>query len=200
MLFARKKTIVVLAILLSLYGCASSGPKTKYYSLFPGDYSSANMGSVIDASFGVGPISLPEYVDHVGIVSLTGTNQIAVSGYHAWAGDLSENLSRVIAGNLGSLFNTSSVSAFPWDNRLRPNYQIKILFQEFAGVRGGEVRVKAKWSLLNQRGTEVILTGTEGLREQAQSNSYNDYVATLNRLVNKLSDNIARDIKNELAD
>lgn len=186
---------VIAVLLLVLQGCASSGPKTQYYSLFPADYSATDSGSGFKRSIGIGPIDLPEYINHPGIVSLTGTNQISVSGYNAWAGDLAENLSRVIASNLSSQLGAGTVSAFPWDNRLRPDYQIRVTFQELAGVRGGTVKLKAKWTMLDKTGNKVILTGAEDLEEQAPSSSYNDYVAALNRLVNSLSDRLAQKIK-----
>lgn len=186
---------VVALLLLALNGCISSGPKTQYYSLFPADYSATHHNSDFNQSIGIGPIRLPEYINHPGIVSLTDTNQIRVSGYNAWAGDLAENLSRVIAGDISSQLGAGNVSAFPWDNRVRPDHQVRITFQEFAGARGGKVKLKAKWAMLDKKGDNVILAGVEDLEEQASSSSYNDYVAALNRLVNKFSSRLARNIK-----
>lgn len=186
---------VVAVLLLALQGCVSSGPKTQYYSLFPADHSATHSDSGFDRSIGIGPIDLPEYINHPGIVSLTGSNRISVSGYNAWAGDLAENVSRVIASNLSSQLGAGNVSAFPWDNRVRPDHQIRITFQEFAGARGGAVKLKAKWTVLDKKGNKVILTGVEDLEEQTPSSSYNDYVAALNRLVNNFSNQLAREIK-----
>ena len=186
---------VIAVLFLVLQGCASSGPKTQYYSLFPAEYSASDSDSGFNQSIGIGPIDLPEYINHSGIVSLTGTNQITVSGYNAWAGDLAENLSRIIASNLSSQLGAGTVSAFPWDNRVRPDYQIRVAFQEFAGVRGGTVKLKAKWTVLDKKGSKVVLAGVEDLEEQAPSSSYNDYVGVLNQLVNNFSDRLAREIK-----
>lgn len=186
---------VIAVLLLALHGCVSSGPKTQYYSLFPADDSVTHSDSNFNQLVGIGPIDLPEYINHPGIVSLTGTNRISVSGYSAWAGDLAENLSRVIASNLSSRLGAGSVSSFPWDNRVRPDRQIRITFQEFAGTRGGTVKLKAKWTMLDKSGSKVILAGAESLEEQASSSSYNDYVAALNRLVNKFSSQLGQEIK-----
>src|SRR5690606_9701303 len=106
-----------------------------------------------------------------------------------------ENVARVVAANLVYELGNHEISAFPWDNRARPDYQVRIIFQEFAGIRGGEVKLKAKWTVLDSRANKVVLSGVDDLREQAQSGSYNDYVAALNRLLDRLSSNMAEKIK-----
>lgn len=181
----------LLMLILLLGGCSSSGPKTEYYSLFP----SANMNvfalSDKNISIGAGPVELPEYVEHPGIVSVSTSNRVIVSGYNAWAGDLNENIARVFATNLSKDLDIDQVWAFPWDNRIKPDYQIRLVFEDFSGVKGGEVQVLVRWTLLNKTGNKSLLAGKEKIQKTTQSGSYNDYVAALNEALNELSQQLA---------
>lgn len=195
----------MIAVSISLQGCTSRGPSTRYFTLLPQNYTAEEIASSQlsqqNYSFGIGPIKLPEYADRPAIVSYTDGNQLVVSGYSAWAGDLKGNISRVMASNFALLWGTAEVTAFPWDNRVRPDYQLRINFEEFAGDLQGIIKLKAKWTLLNQQGNAVILKGYETLEGEPGStklNNYNEYVGVLNSLINQLSAHIAFDVHDKL--
>ena len=193
--------VFVLFVML-LAACTSSGPKTAYYSLFPESNIVVNSDTSLNGSgltFGVGPIVLPEYVDHPGIVSVNNSNRVTVSGYNAWAGDLQENISRVLASNLSARWDVDQVWAFPWDNRVRPFYQVRLVFEDFSGVRGGEVNIVARWTLLNAKGNTSLAVGVERIKTETTSAKYNDYVAALNTAVNELSQRIAEKVAKEVS-
>jgi len=190
-----KLAIVSCVLLLSCWSCSSSGPKTQYYSLFADRDIPAGLELKLESEglqFGVGPIVLPEYVDHPGIVSLSGTNRLIVSGYNAWAGDLEENVSRVLASNLSAYWQLNEVWPFPWDTRNRPEYQIRLVFETFSGVKGGDIHLKARWTLLKKH--KAVLVGAEEIQSQANGEGYNHYVAALNAALNSLSGKIATNI------
>lgn len=185
------KIICVLTLVLFIAGCGSSGPKTQYYSLFANKTTEVHEIRDKAISIGIGPIELPEYIDHPGIVSTTGSNRLIVSGYNAWAGDLKENISRVMASNLSAAFELDQVWAFPWNNRIKPDYRIRLVFEEYSGVKGGDIKVVVRWTLLNKTGKSRLLAEKESIVKTTQSNSYNDYVAALNSALDELSNSIA---------
>ncbi|WP_018013539.1 PqiC family protein [Teredinibacter turnerae] len=190
---------LVAGLLLSFSGCGVSGPKTQYYSLFPGV--EANQETRLegdDLSFGVGPIILPEYLQQTSIVSRNAGQQLTVSGVNAWGGDLNATLSRVLATNLSTLWQQDDVWAFPWDTRARPNYQIRIVFEDFSGVRGGKVTLKARWLLLGNKGKQQLAVGLQELSESTSSNSAEAYVSVLDNLLKRFSVNLSKQIKKEL--
>ncbi len=188
------RVIILLGIGVILVSCASSGPKTQYYTLFANTEISVHEIENKTLSLGVGPVVLPEYLEHPGIVSKTQSNRVTVSGYNAWAGDLKENLSRVIAINLSHALVLDHVWAFPWDGRIKPDYQVKLEFEEFSGIRGGAAQVNLRWSVHSRKGHKRLFYGRETIKVQATSNSYNDYVAALNKGLDQLSEKIAEAI------
>ena len=174
--------VTVLVVILGLSACSSSGPKTQYYSLFPGASSEKNSLKE-DLSVGVGPVILPEFLDNSAIVSVFNQNQVRVSGYHAWAGDLDTAIARVMTDHIASATGLNNISAFPWDSRAKPAYQIRIDIEDFSGELGGEVSLKAKWTLIDQEQRRIVATGREALTENTASNAYPDYVKSLNSLL-----------------
>lgn len=192
------KFALVLSLLLLLGACTSSGPKTQYYSLFADKQPAIHAINNKTLAFGVGPIEMPEYVDHSGIVSATGSNKLIVSGYNAWAGELKENMARVLTSNFSTAFELDHVWAFPWGAHNKPDYRLRFVFEDFSGVKGGEVRVLVRWSLTAKQSKQNVMVGKELVVKQTQSASYNDYVAALNTALNELSDIVAAKVAEEV--
>lgn len=199
MIDARKiacsfRLMVCVGLLALLNACVSSGPATTYYSLFPHKAPPQVQLKNSDISLGVGPLTIPEYLDNPSIVSLTNSQRIRVAGYHAWAGDIKESMTRVLAANISASLQEKDVWAFPWDNRVRPRYQLRMVFDEFAGELGGEVELRARWTLLDLRSSEVLYLGSASFTENSLSDDMDGYVAVLNRLLNSFSSKVAGEL------
>ena len=191
--------IFAITLGLSLGGCSSSGPKTHYYALFAGTSVAGYTGSSAGRyplgkpklTVGVGPVRLPEYLDTSALVTLAGRQQISVSGRHAWAGDLEQSITRVVADELSRLWQVDGVWAFPWDNRIRPDYQVDIVIERLIGQRAGELQLQANWSLKNKNAKTRLLFDKVAFTHTAASDSYEDYVVAMNLLLLQLADHIA---------
>jgi len=194
--------LLMTVVVLSLVACSSSGPKTSYYTLFANTDPAGASGSYAiedkSLSIGVGPVVLPEYLGNTSIVSLTPSQKLYVSGTHVWAGDLSEAAVRVLAGDLGQALALEKVWGFPWDNRVRPDYQLRIVVEEFSGVRGGQVNLRVKWTLLNKTGDTMLLSGAEHVQQNTATAGVDDYVAALNVSLHNLSLALAERISEHL--
>lgn len=189
-----------LVIVVFLAACTSSGPATKYYSLFPAKevpqtFAVANASG---ASLGVGPVILPDFVDHPSIVALTSSSEVKIHAYHAWAGDFKESIVRVMVADLSAFLQLDAVWGFPWDTRVRPKYQLRVVIEEMAGIPGEQVTLVMKWTLLNQKANTVLAMDKEKITAMSQSNSINAYVKALNESINTASANIAQKIAAEL--
>lgn len=192
---AHIKCLAALILTISvLAGCASSGPATSFYSFFPSDTIESQGSAGASFSLGVGPVVLPEYLENPAVVSLTEGQRLRVSGYHAWAGSLKEAITRVVAEDLSRAYPSARVDAFPWDNRVRPDFQLRLNFNEFAGIRGGQVTASIGWTLLNQRGDKIIASGKVDRKIATGSSDVEVYVKSLNQLLNSSVELIAAEI------
>lgn len=191
------RLLSVVGIALSLSACVASGPATQYYGLFadPGIQSTGD--PVWRDALGVGPIVLPEFLEKPSIVTLTASQQIRVSGYHAWAGKLQDAVARVLADNIAAQLNADNVWAFPWDTRVRPDYQLRVEFEELAGIRGEDLRLSAKWTLFKRSENKVLYLGREQITVASDDDSYDAYVAALNQALNQASVSIAKQLEQQ---
>lgn len=196
------KLLLITVFACALMSCVSKGQQTQFYTLLPSQEKTDipfdnNLARV---SVGVGPIVLPEYIQKSSIVSFTSNNGVRVAGYHAWAGDLESNITRVLISDTGNVLNLNSVVGFPWDVRLRPDYQVRLNFLAFGGIRGEQVQITVQWSLIDTLTKNLVRSGTQRHSEKLLSESVSDYVQGLNEALNRIafsiSENIAKEIKN----
>ncbi len=193
-----KSSALVLGVLL-LSACISGGPATKYYTLFADkNIQPLVPGIPANISLGIGPIVLPDYLENPSIVTVSDSQRVIVSGYNVWAGDLKEGVSRVITDNLSSYYSSSNIWSFPWDVRTRPQYQVRVEFLDLSGVRGKELRLKAKWSLIDHEADTLLAIGQSSFSEQMGGTSYDAYVAALNQTLHRMSQTLADEVQQTL--
>jgi|GEM_PF-680810 len=188
-------------LLVFLSGCISKAPKTAFYTLavqpIERDADSSVKISAIENSvraihtetdtLGIGPITLPEYIRNSQMVSFTSESRLHIAANAAWAGDVNDNLTRVMGLYLSQYLPSASVQTFPWDRRARPAHQLLIRFHQFGGVKGKSITLDAQWQLINTQTKQLAKQGSLSVSEPLESASTQAYVAGLNRAVKTLT-------------
>lgn len=188
----RFLSLAATALIAVLLGACTMTPATHFYTLhgFP-EETERNTVKLPDHTYGVGPIFLPEALMQPGIVSHREGQELKVSLYNIWAGNLRSAITRVLAANISHVSGVQAVWPFPWDNRNRPVRQVRVVFEQLSGEVGGQVVLKAKWALTEHNGEHAIIERRVELSEKTSSDTMGAYVATLNELINQLSVEIA---------
>lgn len=185
----------VLALLLT--ACALS-PKTYFYALkgMAADGKTAEPEYPLQGAYtyGIGPVFLPESLNQPGLVTHEAGQQVKLSLYNIWAGNLRDGVTRVLASNVSELTGAGAIWPFPWDNRDRPKRQVRVIFEQLSGPLGGKVVLKAKWALTENNGEKTLLHKRVVYSQQATATGYGPYVDALNALVSLLSRDIAHEI------
>lgn len=194
-----KKLIFVLSALslaISLLSACAITPKTYFYALqgLSDDSNPAKITMNSQHTYGIGPLFLPEALRQPGVVSLKAGQQVRLSLFNIWGGNLQDGITRVTASNISELTGVDAVWPFPWDNRNRPTRQVRIVIEQFAGHLGGQVVLKAKWALTELNGEKTLIQKRVHFTLKAKGEGYGPYVNALNELVNLLSVDIARQI------
>jgi len=186
--------VFLLLSVLILSACASKQP-TYYYALKPIMATPAKAKPSADSAvtMGIGPLSFPEWLNQTGVVTYKSNNELNIPYYRVWAGDLAPMIVNVVAANISSLNGWPRVFPFPWDNRHRPVYQVRLHIEEFAGSLNREARLHVKWTLLDEQGRNELFSHVEYMSLPVKSALYRDYVGALNQLLNDLSQKIAKD-------
>ena len=200
----RLTTAALLALALILNCCLggpSPTPATRFYVL-NSLYSEENvnppepvMALDNNVSLGIGPVRLSQVLDRPQIIIRTSQNEIRVADLDRWAAPLQENITNVLTDNLTTLLSTGSILKFPWKTTLPIEYQIVVEITRFDGMPGGNVDIRARWSILGENGKKVYADAKTVLTEPIGGDTIAEMVSAQSRLVAKLSLEIAEEIK-----
>jgi len=188
-------------VALLLPGCLGKGSNpSRYYVLHeiaqPVGDPGPDLFTEDNALLQIGPISLPRYLDRSQIVSRSSDNQVDLAEFDRWSEPLHNSFTRVLAGNLGALLPTDDILVYP--NRRSTGdtfYQLKMEVARFDGRREGSVTLEARWIVVGQKNNKVMPQARSLYTEPVAGSDYTDYVAALNRTMEKLSREIASKIR-----
>src|SRR5262245_22859627 len=143
--------------LLGLSGCASS-PPTRFYVL-PSQSGAETPPPAVprDLTIGVGPVTLPPYLDRPQIVTRAGRARLVLGEFDQWAASLQDMVTRTLAENLSLLIPTDRVLLHPWSRTTEPNYQMTVEVTQFDAGPSGEVVLAARWQILNANDKELVM-------------------------------------------
>ena len=188
--------ISIAIVAVATAGCASA--PSHFYTL----NSTAVGDGAPDASCAVlvGPVSVPALVDRPQFTVQVATNRAEIDEFNRWAAPLSDNIARVVTGDLVVLLGTPRVATAPLAN-FDPAYRVTIDIQRFESVRTGAkkneaVLVEAVWVVRVPAGG-VARSGRTVAREPAQGESYDELAAAHSRALAKVSGDIAAAIRAE---
>lgn len=189
--------LLIVFFLLGSASCTMS-PVTHFYTLSGLNDVDLTQPPLFPANpldnYGIGPIFLPEALDQPGIVAQKEGQKVSLSLYNIWAGNLKDGVTRTLASNISELTGVDGVWPFPWDNRNRPNRQVRVVFEQLSGQIEGTVTLKAKWVLTEQNGEKVLLHKRVVFKKDVKTAGYAGYVDTLNDLISELSSDIASEL------
>lgn len=174
-------------------GCVSVSSPPRSYLLSVA--APAPPAAIAPVGVGVGPISIPAYLDRSSIVVRTGDDgEVGLSADHRWAELLREGIPRTLAGNLSAMIPTDAVPIFPWRAPWTVQYRVTVDILRFDGALGRSVVLDARWRLLDGAGKELALRAAH-LEEACAEGTYGGLVSAHNRLLVSLSRDIATEIR-----
>ncbi|MCA9451089.1 MAG: membrane integrity-associated transporter subunit PqiC [Nitrospiraceae bacterium] len=189
--------IMVFVIFLTVLGCGTSQPSHFYVlrALAPSSVSGLSHTKVSNLSFGLGPVTLPKYLDRPQIVTQSGGHEVQLAEFHKWAEPLSENVSRVLAENLSVILSTDRIEQYPWRRTTPVDYQIVVDVLQFDGTRGGEAVLSARWRLVGGDEQTVFTTRKTHVTHHQASQDYEGLVEAMSHNLEDLSREIAESMK-----
>src|SRR6516165_4118320 len=184
--------------LLALTGCPGNAPTRLYVLTATTDKPAST--SPEGVAIGVGPITLPKYLDRPQIVTRVAANSLDQANLDQWGGDLNDNITRVVATNLSNLLATDRVSLYPWKDGAPVDFQVTMDISRFEQDKDGSAVLNVFWSIVNPKDGTVLLmrrsSYTQSAGEPAASQSDNPrpfdaQAAAMSRDLALLSNDIA---------
>ncbi len=179
--------------LLFLGGCLGKSQTPRFYTLSPIPEGQAIVKSdtlARDAIIGIGPIKLADYLDQTKLVTRTGDNKLVKAEFDLWAGSFKDNLTNVLAENIGFLVPTERIYIYPWRQSVPVDYQITLDVVRCDGQVGEDALLVARWSILEGQDKELLAVSRSSIREPVSGSGYAAVVAAQSRALAKISQEI----------
>jgi uncharacterized protein len=168
-----------IALALALCGCSVLSPQkdqTRYFVLTPiADPSQSTSSEVANGSqmltVGLGPISLPPYLERPEVITRLNNSEFSVSETDHWGESLDSNVARVLGQDLSGASPRINVIPFPWGKKTRIDYKVSLEFLRLEQTVEGKVKVVANWTI--RRGADnnkVVRRGTTVFSAAAGNN------------------------------
>jgi uncharacterized lipoprotein YmbA len=174
---------------LLLAACAAALPN-RLYTLTPAadtGAQEAGAGPVL----GLGPVSLPDYLDRPEIVTRTGDYGVRLGEFDKWAEPLEPMFLRLLAERLRRETGSREVVLLPSRRETEPASAVEVEIDRFDAGEGGEVVLDARWRVRQTEGGRTLRAGRSLVREQGTPvPGYDGIVAAMSRAV----DGLAREI------
>jgi uncharacterized lipoprotein YmbA len=196
--FSRPARALLLASPL-LAGCAGVSAPTRFYSLSSLGTAPASTGSPNAILVGVGPLTIPDYVDRPEIVTVAGPNEVTVNDFHRWSGSLDNALSRTLLEDLASILPAERFTLARWSPPanldVASSYRVIVEITRFDAAISGPAVVSVHWVLLgpNER---VLAVRMSNYRTTAKGPTFSDVVAALSGDIAAFSRDVASEIEN----
>jgi uncharacterized lipoprotein YmbA len=177
-------------------GCMSGTKPAQFYTLNPIPEAPRSSSAASNKlALAVGPVRLPEAIRRPQIVSRIGDNRLDVSEFHRWAGGLEQEITRVVAENLGLLMGTNQVAGYPWEAGFKPDFRVSLDIRRLDGRLGKDAVLHAGWAVWSAAtGQTVLASGKTTRTEPVDQGDYDALVAAYSRLLEAMSREIAEAI------
>ena len=158
------KAILILAglALISLTACMNLGTSksTRFYLLESmGDAEGIPTGSVETSqlSIGVGPVTIPSYLDRPQIVTRIDGHELLINDFHHWAEPLKASITRVMAENLALSTGARNVIPHPGHHTVPIDIKTIIDVLRFDADAEGQVTLSAGWRIVDPEGHHQLV-------------------------------------------
>lgn len=142
---------------------------------------------------GIGPITIPGYLDRPQIVMRLSDNEIAVSETDRWAEPLAENIARTLEESLAGLLPGSSYVRYPWYPSGAPDFAVALDVRRFEIDASGGVVLEATWRL--SRDGDAVGERSVRVAESAAAPGQGPAVAAQSRALAQVTREIAAGVR-----
>jgi uncharacterized lipoprotein YmbA len=189
---SRSHLTAVLAA-FAFAGCGLlTAPRTISPQFFVLNAVAVESGTATPIHIGLGPVSLPSYLDRPEMARRVDSNQIAYDAEARWAESLQGNFQRTVAANLVLLLHPTRIEFFPWYRTAHFDAIVTIAVSRFEEQPDGTVALMARWTVRD--GKDVTQLVRDAVYT-APAGTPDENAAALSRLIGELSQEIAAAIQ-----
>ncbi|MGI9213915.1 MAG: PqiC family protein [Methylococcaceae bacterium] len=178
---------------ITLAGCMAHTPSPHYFLLNPLNPEPVLADSRKTRVVTLSAVHIPHYADRPQIVTSGTDNQYQLDDYNRWAERLDDNILRVLQQNLSTLLPDTVIL----QNDSRPNLadtlRLSVDILDILADSTGTARLVTQWTLARHH--QIVETRQSSHQVHYPSETAPARVAAINELINRLSHDIAEDLK-----
>jgi hypothetical protein len=149
------------AALLGASACfGAKADPTTFWVLAPVAAPAAATGAAGPA-IGLGPVTLPTYLDRPQLVTRVDEHQVRVDEFSRWAEPLGAQVTEALAEQIRAKARPGSLVRYPWRANQIPDYSVRVQVSRFEAAASGEVLLQATWQVLDREGRQVRAQASE---------------------------------------
>ena len=191
---SRMRALDPLFFLAFVVAACSQSQPSNFYTL--SSLERAPNAGTAGPAIGVGPITLPAYLDRPQIVTRSSPNKVELAEFDKWAESLDNIFSRTMADNLGVLLETDRVVVLPRRRNLPLDFQVEVNVTRFDTTTTGQTQLTARWILFGKDSKEPLVSRESVIATLTETpEDFEAIVASMSRAIENLSREIARTIK-----
>jgi len=187
--------LVLLALVLASCGTTHN---YRYYTLAPVPFvpvKAAADSGIVPQILGIGPVTIPDYLDRPQVVLRTSRNELVLSESSRWAGSLANDSARVLEENLESMLAKDGFAVVSWRRGIPSDYRVAVQFSRFDALAGGTVVLKAQWVIYGKDGKGVLLIRESDVREPVLGSEDDSAVEAMGKALMGLSREIMQGVR-----
>ncbi len=163
-------------------GCLPRSQPVQFYSLQALESLGESPRSAARFLVTLGPVTVPDMLRRPQIASLQPDNRVHFSEFHQWAGNLSQDIRRVMVENLVGLLAPKGGMALSDDQPVKADYRVMVSILRLEGT-DESLRLHAVWSLKDLKGTRGTISHPVTIAEPVDGPGYERLVDAHNRAI-----------------
>ena len=180
-----------LILMAALAGCGQT-EASRLYTLSPVAEVEPLANVDPQLSIGVGPVTLPQYLDRPQIVVRLSPNRLELSEFDRWAEPLGNTVPRILAANLSALLGTERVYVLPQIRRRPTDLNVAVDISQFEPTATGPASLVARWEIFNEDEVQPLDEGrVVAQRGSPAGGDHELMAASLSALLAELSQTLA---------
>jgi len=184
------KIVYIIFIIISIIGC---GAPPKFYRLVPKTKPNTNK-TLSKVIIGIAPIKIANYIDNKEITTIEeNPTKLKLHEDRMWLGGLAENIQNTLKIDLSAKVKRYTFLSYPWDEPIDDKYRI---YLKIDGIDlSDEVSIYGKWSIVDMDRNKLIKINQFSYSSECIGDSYSDKAEALSILIDRVSSDIANEIK-----
>ena len=134
-------------------------------------------------------------MDRTQLVFQSGTNEFQVPAKASWAGPLGENVTQVLADDLGRRLDSGNVLRYPWPPNSSLRYQVVVNVEQFHSISGSEAILDVSWLVEEPASRQILSRHKASFHAPVQGDGYGPVVAAESQLLDQLAGAVARSVR-----